>query len=72
MKCPFCNKDNSEEATKCECGYVFKEYKEKIEDDVVLNSKPVYPDVVDEDIKRVIVKDIQMDIGKGITTGRLS
>ena len=28
MNCPNCNKTNPDEATKCECGYVFKGYQE--------------------------------------------
>ena len=30
MNCPNCNKSNPEDATKCECGYVFKGYQEPV------------------------------------------
>ena len=31
MKCPYCGLENPDTALKCNCGYVFREYRENVE-----------------------------------------
>ena len=60
MNCPNCNKSNPEDATKCECGYVFKGYQESKAPDVTASR---HSGVHSHNNQNVTVTDIKMEFG---------
>ena len=57
MNCPNCKKSNPEDATKCECGYVFKGYQESTSGGVTgVASKS-------DNNNEVVITDIKMTFG---------
>ena len=59
MDCPNCKKINLDDATKCECGYVFKGYKESSSPDITASRSHTN----DSNNQNVTVTDIKMPFG---------
>ena len=60
MNCPNCNKANSTDATKCECGYAFKGYQEDVPSGVTGVTSKKYPNY-NLDNQNVTVTNIKME-----------
>ena len=59
MKCPNCHNTTSEDAVKCECGYVFKGYQESSSPDITASRSHTN----NSNNQNVIVTDIKMPFG---------
>ena len=59
MQCPNCNNTNSADATKCECGYVFKGYQESSSPDITASRSHTN----NSNSQNVTITDIKMPFG---------